>query len=238
MLYLFILIIVAIMFLCNVPKTISTTDKYYIQKIFSEAGITPSAHTSVNFDEEIKHIINIQAAVFKRAPGREMIPYGLPREPENLYNMRAGYCCDRARTMDKAMRLAGFPSRYVSVYRRHPDYNFFQSLFLTNASAYKCHSHALIEVKTSQGWIAVDTRHHWISLSADNAPLRLREMRHIGPLMDMGWSDKNTEPPYDFFQYPFYIIYGLYSRHGKFYPPFIPMLPNVNWGEMLENFKA
>jgi len=219
-----------------VPKNITAADEDYILKIFDESGIDMDMIRDYpKFSDEISMILNIQDAVFTRAPGNDMIPYGQPREPKNLYKLQSGYCSDRARTMDKAMRLAGFPSYYVSVYRNHPDYRAFQSFFITRATDYDCHSHAVIEVKTSKGWIVVDTRNRWISLSKENAPVNLQAMQVMDDVMAFPWSALNPDPPYRFFENPFYIVYGLYSRHGKFYRPYIPMLPNVNWGEMRKN---
>jgi hypothetical protein len=33
---------------------------------------------------------------------------------------------------------------------------------------------------------------------------------------------------------PFTWIYSLYSRHGRFYPPYDPV-PDVNWAELAQN---
>ena len=33
---------------------------------------------------------------------------------------------------------------------------------------------------------------------------------------------------------PFTWVYGFYSRHGRFYPPY-NAVPDVNWGELAQN---
>lgn len=232
-------ILVVILYLCNVPKTLSAEDQEYILKMLDEISFdidTLRDHPS--FREEIRTIIGIQDAVFTRAPDIKLIPYGQEREPEHLYKLGHGYCCDRARTMDKAMRLAGFQSRYVSLYRKHPDYSFWQSLLTTKASDYECHSHAVIEVKTSKGWMAVETRSRWVGVTGNLEVYDLERLKMLNDPLKHAWAPMNQEGPYKFFAFPFYTLHGLYSRHGKFYPPFIKFLPNVNWREALENLKG
>ena len=235
---LLLIIVVGIAYFYNVPKRISSQDISYIEKMISEAGYNPDDFRNPqNFEDEINCILAVQAAVFKASPDIELIPKGTPREPRDLYEARYGYCSDRARTMDKAYRHFGLPCLYVSLFRNHPDYSFLQILLMKGDEKYKNHSHALLEVKTSKGWIAVDTRSRWISLTPDYRPLSLQAMQKFKAVSDEKWSDKCTEAPYKSFNFPFYIAYGLYSRHGLFYPPYIKGLPNINWIEFLANIK-
>ena len=34
---------------------------------------------------------------------------------------------------------------------------------------------------------------------------------------------------------PFTYLFGLYSRHGRFYPPYTPV-PDLDWGQLGYNF--
>ena len=45
------------------------------------------------------------------------------------------------------------------------------------------------------------------------------------------WKEK---PPFNIYMKPFIYIYGLYSRHGKFYPPY-NLVPDINYGEFIQN---
>jgi len=42
------------------------------------------------------------------------------------------------------------------------------------------------------------------------------------------------KPPNIIYQESFSFIYGLYSRHGKFYPPYT-FIPDVNYVELIQN---
>lgn len=72
-------------------------------------------------------------------------------------------------------------------------------------------SHALTEAKTAEGWVMVDSNTRWIGPPAISSQL----------------------PP-AILARPHALIYGLYSRHGRFYWPYLP-IPDVNWRELLYN---
>ena len=67
-------------------------------------------------------------------------------------------------------------------------------------------SHAVSDVLTVDGWVRVDSNEAWVSV--DGPP---------------------PSPIYDGVT-----IVGLYSQHGRFYPPFTP-IPDVNWRELHRN---
>lgn len=41
-------------------------------------------------------------------------------------------------------------------------------------------------------------------------------------------------PPTNIYEQPFTFVYGLYSRHGQFYPPY-NFVPDINCGEFVKN---
>jgi hypothetical protein len=43
-----------------------------------------------------------------------------------------------------------------------------------------------------------------------------------------------VRPPSDTYLHHFVFTYGLYARHGRFYPPY-NFIPDVNYGELLQN---
>ena len=44
----------------------------------------------------------------------------------------------------------------------------------------------------------------------------------------------NREPQTDIYEQPFTFVYGLYSRHGQFYPPY-NFVPDINYDEFVNN---
>ena len=48
------------------------------------------------------------------------------------------------------------------------------------------------------------------------------------------WSRLVPDPVPPIYAKPFTCAYGLYSRHGRFYPHY-NVVPDVNWSEMLDN---
>ena len=92
-------------------------------------------------------------------------------------------------------------------------------------------SHALTEVRTRRGWMIVDSKTRWAGLTADGRPIDLREVREKA---DQRWSEAVRAPLPEIYGAPFTWVYGLYSRHGRFYPPYNP-IPDVNWAELAQN---
>tara|TARA_B100000780_G_scaffold256071_1_gene205035 strand:- start:126 stop:815 length:690 start_codon:yes stop_codon:yes gene_type:complete len=216
----------------NVSGAVTEQDNIYIKKILEEAGYDPQdIQNTENFDEQIQTILAIQNAAFHTTPEVELITLDTPREPENLYIATAAYCGDRARFIDKALRWAGFESRFVSIYENEPNHSFFSTM-LAKADGKRGMSHALVEVKTAKGWMMVDTRKFWISLTKSGDVINLKELRrHKRGVFK--WSDLSKEDKYWLLDRDYYVFYGLYSRHGRFYAPYTKYIPDVNWPEFL-----
>ena len=99
--------------------------------------------------------------MFVAAPVGEGIPDYEPREPQDLLKKRQGLCYDRSRTMDKAFDYIGLEARHVYLlYREDRGY-------LSAMMHYGQASHAITEVKTSKGWMFVDSNSEWIALTRD-----------------------------------------------------------------------
>ncbi|MCC6598985.1 MAG: hypothetical protein IT559_09370 [Alphaproteobacteria bacterium] len=218
----------------NVSSRITDQDRYYIQKILEDAGFSALSSRG-DFDTEIAAILAIQNAAFHTAPATGLIPLNTPREPKNLYEAEAAYCSDRARFIEKALRLYGFKARFASIYENTPDKNFIQTLLTKGLEG--AHSHAVVEVKTTKGWLVIDTRTHWISLDWHNNPHDLREIQRFAAEKTWPeWSALSKEPMFFLMKDPFYILYGVYSRHGRFYAPYTPYVPDIDFTQLLNNF--
>lgn len=223
--FVFLFFLIALLALHNVPRNISDADAKYIALIVKAGGydydeISKSAHD--NFESEIEFIRAMQDAILAKTPQQKGIANGNSREPEDIYKLDYAECGDRSRFLEKAFRLAGFETRYASIYStkdtKYP-------LFKKGGDGKT--SHALVEVKTSKGWMIVDSVVRWVGLTKGGDVVGLEE-----------WTDKkNSEwdkgEPYFLIQDDFIYIYGLYSRHGQFYAPYTPYIPDINWPEFL-----
>jgi len=132
-------------------------------------------------------------------------------------------CFDRSRTFDKLFNWYGFETRHVYIlYAKNPvtgERLSFWRAFFTKGT----HSHAVTEVKTSHGWLVVDSNLPWISVAANGDPV---DADHIH-----AQADRFASMP-EYWNRPYWAIRGLYSRRGQFYRPYIPY-PQLNWMDFL-----
>lgn len=171
-----------------------------------------------SFEDEIRTIRTVQARVFSKAPLGEGIPDYEPREPSDLMRYGRGLCYDRSRTIEKALAYLGFETRHVFLLYRK-DLSLFKSLF------HRGHpSHAVTEVKTSRGWLYVDSNKPWIALARDGTPYGAGGI----------WKNFDRfEAAPEYVRGPWWAIRGLYSRKGAHYPAVLP-LPQLNWADFME----
>jgi len=221
----------------NVDQTITSEDKIYIEKIMTEAEKnTPvSDYAMAPFEQQRTLIQAIQYAAFYTAPEKGLIPMGHPREPKNLYETNAAYCSDRSRFMEKALRFYGLKTRFASLYEKKRGGNILSTLLTKGNDG--AHSHAVVEVKTAKGWMVIDSRTHWISLTSNNEPVSLKTLQTMTraghwPL----WSTLLHDDMFPLMKQDFYILYGLYSRHGRFYAPYTPYMPDLDFPQFMLNF--
>src|SRR3546814_15360519 len=82
-------------------------------------------------------------------------------------------------------------------------------------------------VLTQRGWMLVDSNARWIGLKASQ-PISVEEIKAGESPPEQGRPINPILPS------EFTYIYGLYSRHGFFFPPYAQG-PDVNWRELLQN---
>ena len=198
----------------NVPTGVTAADREALRSGF---GIPPAA-PPLTFEEEVRRITAIQRAVFAVAPVGAGIPEGEAREPLNLLMARQGLCFDRSRTMEKAFQLQGMEVRHVFLIFGNGR-GFLRAL-LTRGQP----SHAVTEVRTRRGWLLVDSNTPWIALAPDSQPVPARGLAGV-PVARM--------PRPDYLEQRYWAIPGLYSRKGTLYPPYVVLLPKLNWGDFL-----
>jgi len=181
---------------------------------------------SASFEDQVRLIKRVQDKVLDVAPRDEPIPFGQTRDLADVMNAGHGFCYDRSRAIEDALRVLGMQVRHVAVYSTHQK-PAVEALFTPGVE-----SHALSEVLTRRGWMLVGSNGPWISLRRDGKPLSIEQLRSVAPKDRV---DINGTPPASIFQKrEFTWVYGLYSRHGGFYPPY-NRVPDVNWSEFAAN---
>lgn len=202
----------------NVPTRLQPEDNVAIKAIL-EVQKKPDLD---GFDDEIDAIRWTQARVFKVAPDMVPIPDYSNREPMDLLKAKTGLCYDRSRALDKALQWLGFETRHVYILFADPGDTTGVDQFLVHALS-RSLSHAVTEVKTSRGWLMVDSNVRWISLSRNGQPVP------AGQVHDRR-SELDNLPEWG--STPFWAIRGMYSRKGQLYRPFLPF-PELNWLDFL-----
>jgi hypothetical protein len=203
----------------NVSAEVTRADEIYIKKIIAERNI----REPTTFEQQISTILAVQDAVLDASPGNDAIPLDEPREPKDLYQAQSGECYDRSRTIEKALEYLHMKVRHVAVYSTAQEPVIYAILSDNTPS------HALSEVLTKKGWMAVSSLSRWIGLTSAGDPVNVADLAkpHV-------WSAKVPGRMSWIFKSPFISIIGLYSRHGQFYPPYLP-IPDVNYRQLLYN---
>ena len=211
----------------RVDNTVNQEDERFLAIILDDNGQPP--RTFADLAAEIKYIRKVQTSVFAASKGQDAIPFGHPREPRDLVERNTGWCFDKSRVIEKALRRAGFQTRHISLYEQTSEIPG-KELLIPGAR-----SHALTEVETSGGWLVVDSLDPWISLNATGTPVSIAQMQSAATANAITWHPEFKPFMNDIYQSPFIYVFGLYSRHGKFYPPYTP-IPDLHYGELLANF--
>lgn len=224
-------LVVAILAVHNVPDAITEEDIVFGDRILAAAGYEGPKRGFGDlalFENQIRAIAAVQVAVISMAKLDEEIPFGTTREPRDIFEQKKGLCYDRARAIEKILSIIKFKTRHVSVYAT--DKRNAAMALLTPGN----NSHALTEVKTARGWMVVDPNARWMALTPEGQPLDATALRNLD-VRNARWAGTSDAKPHPIFSKPYVVVRGLYSRHGRFYPPYWP-IPDVNWRQLLDNF--
>ncbi len=207
----------------NVPKKVNVEDIEYISKYLEPVGVEKSP---VNYSakEEIAVIKKIQESVLKISPAGKGIPQGSERRPKDLFTHGEGLCYDRSFTLELIFQSLGFDTRHVSLFEDNLQFSTLKEL-----SSKGTLSHAATEVKTKNGWLIVDSSYPWLALDKDGIPYSMKKIEARN--YSINWE---VIPPLKFYKSSSHFIYGLYSRHGKFYKPY-NFIPDYNLKELTYN---
>jgi hypothetical protein len=181
-------------------------------KVFNDLGLKKPI-ASMTFEAELSEIARFQKEVFRRAPLGDGIESYEAREPADLMRAGKGLCFDRSRTFDKGATFLGFEARHVYLlYKQNKS-------FLSAAITRYQPSHAVTEIKTSKGWMFIDSNTAWIAVTRAGEPVNADDV----------WKrfDEFENPP-PYLKDPWWAIRGMYSRGGHFYRSYI-RFPEFNW---------
>jgi hypothetical protein len=220
------LVIFILLYFSKVDNKITEEDILFINDKFISLSIDDPY--TLNYEKQIEIIKSIHSSVFSIAPGMNPIPKKNNREPKDLYYNKSGQCFDRSRVIEKILRYYGFETRHIALYSTQKTKSFFKSLITPGIG-----SHAFSEVLTSKGWLVVDSNNEWIALNEDNMPISIDSI-----LKNKEYVKENLKGDFPSYIYDedFFIIYGLYSRHGMYYPPF-NIIPDINYSEFKYNLE-
>ncbi len=225
------LAVLAVLAVHNVPDGMTEEDIVYGDRILAAAGYEGPKRGFGDltlFDNQIRAIAAVQDAVIKMAKLDEEITFDHPREPRDAFEQKRGLCYDRSRAIEKILGVIGFETRHVSIYSTEKRGAIFALLTPRNES------HALTEVKTANGWMAIDPNVRWMGLTTDGELLTTVALRSVD-VVKTRWAGGNGVAPHPIFLKSYIVVRGLYSRHGRFYPPYTP-IPDINWRQLFQNF--
>ncbi|MGH6645905.1 transglutaminase domain-containing protein [Aquabacterium sp.] len=211
-----LLLISGLLMLTSVDTEFDAADEL----IFTDVFKLTKNHRGADYLEELDNLRKVQQLVMSIAPVGDPIPDYLSREPADLVRHRSGLCYDRSRTFDKVYKWMGFETRHIYILYKGRFVNYFPQALapLMAFFSYGQPSHAVTEVKTSRGWVLVDSNSEWIAVDKLGNPV---------PADDI-WKSKlkfSTVPAY--MLEPYWAIRGMYSRRGHLYRPYIPF-PEFN----------
>lgn len=219
-----IFLLSTIIYYFNTSKVILDEDLPFI-KIFQK-DIKDINAQNLTYNQQITLIKKIQENVLKISPKTENgIPQGQSRRPRDLINFQGGLCFDRSFTLELIFQKFGFDVRHVNLYRDIPNQSKFIDLLSKGIS-----SHSVTEVKTKKGWLIVDSNKNWLGLDFLMNPYSMKKISLRK--FNVKWMNETTTY---FYNNPNHYIYGIYSRHGYFHPPYV-MIPDYNFYDLMYNF--
>lgn len=206
---------IALLFLFNSRLEISKEDKQYIQAFLKDWKLADSVATARrDFDAEFRFISALQDSMINGIT-HTFNPYNILGSVKYYYDTRKGYCYDRAALLEKTLRYCGFQTRHIFIYFDNTKNELGFWDFIKKNS-----SHAMMEVKTSRGWMAVGTNCNWLGLHEDGTLMDIFAMRKCIEQNCLQLRKKwNAGIPFweeIHHRGKFRIVYGLYSRHGQF----------------------
>ncbi len=202
--------------LLNASLQVSPNDKKYIEYFLKDWKLDKSlGKVHQSFETQLAFISRLQDSTISQFDHSEIAP-SVSTNMEYYYSQRKGLCFNRSFFQEKILKYAGFKTRHLYIYFTE-DSTPTRSRDVFNR---RLLSHAMFEVKTKKGWMAVDTNGNWLALDENQEPMTLGELRErlmedrlqLAKLPTKGTVFFNQLPV----KYNFRFLYGIYSRHGEY----------------------
>lgn len=204
-----------------VDKSVSPSELDAIVEIFGDT----SCRQAPDFQSEVECIKSMQLAKHASVPKIKCAGWAETIEPDEFLKRGYGCCFDRARLLEKALQTQGYDVRRVALY--DTSVHGWLSAFVPQIP-----SHAASEVKTSRGWMGVESNAKIVLVSEINAPMTFAQL-----YTETGRLHPDI-PLNETYKKPMSIVYGLYSRHGMCHGLNLPA-PEIHWPDFLRyNFFA
>lgn len=228
-----VLLLLALLIGFSKKPELSSEDIVYIKDFLKDWNISTSpSEVHKSFECEIAFISRIQDSILAEVHHQtvEQSAFG---NVGFYYKNRKGECYDRAVLLEKFFLYFNFDFRHIFVYYLNNNKDVAFADFFKKGTG----SHALTEVKTSRGWMAMGSNADWIGLHPNGQIFSMAELKD--ELYKNGDVTLKEQPYYGIIfwkQHPrFKYIYGVYSRHGEFLPPRHTPIPDYNFKMLLYN---
>ena len=202
----------------HLPKSI-TKDDIEILKLYNS---DEECLDIDSYNKEIKCIKKIQLSQLKLIKGTRCRGKYINIGSKKLLKENKGCCYDRSRLTEQALQYYGFQVRHVHL-------NHTEGIGYLNLLVPSTPSHAVTEVLTSRGWMGVDSNEPFILIDKESNPNTYSQAIESGLAYDLSKNFKS------FYLKPTIITIGLYSRHGTFFNPYLPNVPEINFGDFFKN---
>ncbi len=212
------LIVVSSLAANSVDTSLSDADRDVIEGL----DINDVCGEMHGFDDQLNCIQRGQAVMDGTYPDtNDSFEKGITsHELSDFHERGFGPCYDRALLLEKLFAYYGLETRRVAIYEKQR--------FPWDYLMPGIRSHALSEVNTERGWMVVDSVSPVVGVDEEGEVYSIRDIRDG---MQNGEVDDETfgvAVPGDFFDGQFAFAYGVYSRHGHFFDPHLPV-PEVKW---------
>lgn len=239
------LLFFSILFFNSKSISVSATDRNYIHAFANEWRLTSNKDSiHKDFNSEVQFIKTLQDSVITNVKHKE-IAHRYFGDMAFYFQRRQGFCYDRAALMEKILSFYGFAYRHAFLYFSADSSAPSQIGFFKRGIP----SHALFEVKTKKGWMAVGTNNNWFGLTDNDEALDIPQTRKRvkEKCLNLKYPCTIGEPFWKTMGENYRVVYGVFSRHGDFFEKDVKkeaslfsgrfhILPDYNLRMLLYNF--